>query len=153
MESYFCAPAEEWLPKVWLGKEVVTCSLISAGFLVPPYERHLGADIKTAIIASAPVTGRRMEMGKFFNADTALFRMVSGPPIGSLVVHWGNVPLFVAIPNGAPIHPAGGDIFVRWQDHPPFVCALADHDSVPAERAKQLELDVVNALNRIASKK
>lgn len=127
--NYFCAPAAEWLPKVWVSKDVLMCSLIAEGCTIPPHIRHIDT-IKRSIVASAPVTARRMVMGVFYDADRVYFTAVSGPPIGAILVRWGNVPLFVCTRAvGLPIVPIGWDIHLNWQDFPPYIAKLPDAEA------------------------
>lgn len=124
--GYFCAPAAEWLPKVWLSKDVIMCSLLTVegATLVQPDIRHING-LEKEIVASSKLAGRRMQLDVCFDADDVFFPKVDGPEIGAVLVHWGNVPLFVCDhANGMPIAPNGGDIWVTWQDYPPFIAAL-----------------------------
>lgn len=127
-DNYFCAPAEEWLPKIWMNRDVITCSLISVegATLLRPSIRHISG-LEKEIVASAKIMGRQMKNEVYFNADRVFFPLVSGPPVSAVLVHWGNVPLFVCERVvGLPIHPIGGDICLSWQDFPPYVARLPD---------------------------
>lgn len=126
-DNYFCAPAEEWLPKIWMNRDVITASLISVegATLLQPSIRHISG-LEREIVASAPIVGRRM-VEKCFDAEDPYFVEVIGPTVGAILAHWGNVPLFVCeYIAGLPLTPNGGDIYVIWQNWPPFIARLPD---------------------------